>query len=322
MKKSLIWLLSALLVVALSPSVFAFSDTSSSKHADKINALKEKGVISGVGKDKFDPDGELSYAAGISMINKGLDISLARFLFVKAPLASDYFTNVPDDAWYSDAFIVAHINGLEIPQDVKPDQSMTREQFAHHLFLGMEANGAHAYPEPYILIDDEADVNPSYMNSIQKLLISNVASLEDGKFNPKAPITRGEAAEWLYNAMEFVQNTPQVDPNPEEPDPLADYKLEVKPVNESVSEVTVKATAPHPGYGLRIVSIQFEGDQAIVFTEPVWPDPEMMYPQVLTEISAVTYVDAKLKPVLPQDAVSSPSDGEASESSASASVSS
>lgn len=309
MKKSVVWLLSALLLLTLTPSAFAFSDTQASKHAGKIHALKEKGIISGIGKDKFEPNGKLSYAAGISMIVKGLNISLAKFSFIKEPLASDYFTNVKNDAWYSKAFVAANANGLDIPRDVKPGQWMTREQFAHHLFLSIEANGAHAYTEQFILIGDEDKVETRYMNSIQKLLITKIASLDKkGNFNPKAYITRGEAAEWLYNAMEFVRKTPPVDPAPgEDISPLTGFKLETKAVNERVTEVTVKATAPHPGYGLRIASIRFAGDQAVIYAEPVLPDPDQMYPQVVTEVSAVTYVDAKFKPVLPDDPVSSPS---------------
>ncbi|MNV98802.1 hypothetical protein D3C71_1940940 [compost metagenome] len=58
---------------------------------------------------------------------------------------------------------------------------------------------------------------------------------------------------------------------------------------------------PHPGYGFRISSIAFEGDQAIIYTEPTLPDPDKMYPQVITTVQVTAYVDAAFKPVLAQD---------------------
>ncbi|MBP1996855.1 S-layer homology domain-containing protein [Paenibacillus eucommiae] len=300
-KKWMLLAMSIMLIFTMAQSAWAFSDIQSSPHAEKIQALKKAGILSGEANGKFNPDGKLTYAAGVSMIVKGLDVSFARFLFNKAPLASDYFTNVKDGAWYSEAFIIAHVNGLDIPKDVKPDQLMTKEQFAHHLFRAMEANGDHAYTMQFIMVKDEADITPAYSDSVQKLLITHIAELDkEQKFAPKTEISRGEAASWLFDAMEFVANTP-VGPDPQpEPNPLTDMKLESKAINDKVNEITISAQAPHPGYGFIVTGITFNGSEAIIHTETVLPDPDKMYPQVLTEIKLVTYVGSAYKPVLDQ----------------------
>lgn len=301
MKKTLLPVLSLTLACSFGSSVFAFSDTGAHPYQQQIAALQQEGIVSGVSDNAFLPQGKLTYASGIMLLVKGLDISLARFLFPKAPLASDYFTNVPVGQWYSDAFIVAHVNGLEIPKDVRPEDTMTREQFAQLLLQGIEANGPHAYIEMAAIINDEADISPAFRSAIQTLVVTKIISLDSGSFKPKAEITRGEAAGWLYNARQFAANTPVVPPQPEEPQqsPLTDVKLDVTSVNEQVYQVTVSATAPHPGYGIRITSIAFTDTEAVIQTAPVLPDPDKMYPQVLTEVKAVTYVDAAHKPVLP-----------------------
>lgn len=290
-----------LLIAALSQSVWAFSDTKGHPNDAKISELQKLGILSGTGAkgDTFDPNGKLTYAAGISMIVNGLGLNIDGINFIKEPKATDSFPNMKDDAWYSNAFIIAALNGLEIPRETKPDAAMTREQFAHHLMQALLKKGDYAFIDIYVELKDEADVNSAYMGSIQKLLITNIAKLDaDQKFNPKATITRGDAAGWLYDTMQFVAKNTPVNPPDDQPYPLTDLALTVKAVNADVNEVTVSATAPHPGYGMRIASITFDGKQAVIDIEPIYPDKDKSYPQVVTELKTVTYVSSAFKPVL------------------------
>lgn len=289
-------LLSLALVCVVIPSAAAFSDVQSHPQADRISALQAKGIIAGELGGGFNPNGSLSYAAGLTMIVKGLDLSLAKFTFIKAPQASDYFTHVKDGQWYSDAFIIAQVNGLDVPKDVKPNAPMTREQFAHHVMTAIETHGEYAYPMIYIMINDEADIAPEYNNSIQKVLVTRIASLDDeGNFKPKMNIKRGEAAGWLHDAIQFKAEAIIID---QEPSPLFDLTLTSEAVNADVNKVTIAAQAPHPGYGMRIASILFEDDKAVIFTEPIMPDPDMMYPQVIADVQASVYVGSEYKPIL------------------------
>lgn len=298
-KKSLLTLaLAVIMIFTLGQSVFAFSDVKNDPNKDKINSLEEQGIISGE-HGRYNPNGKLTYAAGISMIVKGLDLNIDHVRFVKMPLASDNHPNLKDDAWYSQAFVIADFYGLDIPKDVKANDKMTKEQFAHHLFKAMIAKGDYAFIEIFMLINDEKDVNPAYMDSIQKLLITKIASLDrNNNFYPTKAITRGLAAAWLHDAIKFVEETPQVEPLPEQS--AFDQVLSVEAVTPAINKVTVTAQMPNPGYGLRIASIQFVDKQAVIYTEAVNPDPDKMYPQVITEVKVSTYVDSAFKPVLPE----------------------
>lgn len=300
-------IVSILCLTLLSQSVWAFSDTQTDVNADKIASLKEAGILLGGPDGTFNPNEDLTHAAGVSMIVKGLDVSLARFYSTVAPLSdyisapNDYFTNMSNSAWFAEAFITAHLNGIDIPSDVNPEQAMTREQFAHLLSQAIDLNGPYPVKLMYAIVKDEADISPDYSASIQKLILTDIVSLdEENKFHPKAKITRSEAAGWLYDAIEFVKTTPaislELDITP--PNPFYQMELGIVPVNDDVNEVTVSAQAPHPGYGLRIASIVFDDDQAIIYTEAQLPDPDMMYPQVIVEVKAVTYISSEYKPVL------------------------
>lgn len=301
MKKPLMLLLvSALLAMTVAQAAFAFSDIENDPYEAEVTALKESGVLSGNPDGSFRPGHSLTNAEAVTLLNKGLDVSLARFLFNKAPLASDYFTNVGDDKWYSQAFIIAHVNNISFPEDVEPNAPVTREQFAHYLIEAILTHGDFAYPEIFIMLDDEADIDEAYFGSIQKALVLHLASAVDGKFLPKEPIKRSEAAAWVHKAIKFVANNNNF-PGHEEEQPDSDLfqlELQTEAVNDSISKVTITTTVPHPGYGIRITLVEFVGDEAIIHTEKVLPDPDMMYPQVISDVSVSTYIPAEYTPVL------------------------
>lgn len=302
MKKKPLWmaLIAIALVFTLGQSAFAFKDIAGNPDANSIQELKKRGIIGGYSDDNFKPDGKLTYAEGVYLLVKGFGLNIDMTNFVKEPLASDSFPNLRDDAWYSEAFVIGFHNELNIPQDVKANDTMTREQFAYHLFQAIERTGDYIYALPYTILDDEDEVNPDYMSSIQTLLTTGIIKLNgSAKFFPDKAITRGTAAGWLYGGIQFVETMQQpIEPTPEQPAYDWELKLETEAVTKDVNKVIVSADAPHPGYGLRISSIVFEGDQAIIHVEPVLPDPDRMYPQVITNVKAVAYVDASLKPVL------------------------
>jgi len=301
MKKQVVLMLTAILLLfGAGQAAWAFSDTANDPNAAKIEALQKAGVLSGDKSGKFHPGGQLTYAQGISLIVRALELNIDHIRFVKEPLATDSFPNLKNDAWYSQAFVIAAHNGLEVPKDVRADQPMTKEQFAFHLYNGVQQTGEYADIEIYIVLKDEADVSKGYMEAIQKLLIRKIAALdENGMFHPKKLITRSEAVAWVHDALAFVRDMKGAEPAGE-PDafPLTDLALTTTPVNDKVTEVTVTAKAPHPGYGLRIVSVVFEGTNANVYVEAVLPNPDMNYAQVITDVQAVTYIGAEYKPVL------------------------
>jgi hypothetical protein len=291
-------LLTCLLIVG--QSVYAFSDTKGDPNEGKIDSLQEQGILSGNG-GKYRPNSTLTYAEGVALLVKGFGLNIDNIRFVKEPKASDHYSNVKDDQWYSSAFIIAEYTGLDIPQDVDPNAAMTREQFAHPLFKAMTHGHDFAFIDIYNQFKDEKDVNPAYMDSIQKLLITHVVALDSSqKFYPTKSIKRGEAAAWLHDGIAFVkeQTQPTTGGGNDAPTFIYDAKLSVTPVTKAVNEVTITADVPNPGYGIRIQSITFEGDQAIISIVSVPPDPDRVYAQVITTVSIKTYVSSEYKPKL------------------------
>lgn len=185
----------------------SFTDLSNNAAKDKIVSLQQRGVLQGVSTAHFAPRAILTEAQGIQMIVNALGLNLDLVRFFKEPKASDYFPNAQDDAWYANALIVAAVNGLDLPQDLNPDRLLTREEFTHELIHAIEVTGKLPMIKPVAVeIADQDQINADYSGSIVRALNYGVIKLgEDGKVNPKTIIARSEAAEEIYNALEYLK---------------------------------------------------------------------------------------------------------------------
>jgi hypothetical protein len=306
------WSIVAVLVMAI-PLLFgnaalAFDDLQGEPNGQKIAELEKQGIVSGIGDRLFHPREKMTYAQAVQMLVKGFRLNIDNLKFIKEPKASDYFTRVPDDAWFARAFIIAHLNGLPIPKDVDPQANITKEEYADLLFHAIKKKGDFAIIEIWINIADEADVSKDKMNSIQALLILKIAALDDKqRFHPKDAIRRGEAAEMLYNALEFVKK--HVKPNPPSDGEVA---LTIDKVNDEVNKVTLSwGEKPNSCYRIAITNIEFVSDsEAIVYYALNYPTEGMMCGQVITHPQAVTYIASQyqvlIRPVNEKDGVTLP----------------
>ncbi|MGO4107838.1 S-layer homology domain-containing protein [Paenibacillus sp. YAF4_2] len=217
----------AVLFGSLSGQAFAadsgFKDIANSSSRVQIEALQELGIVKGVSTSEFHPEESLTGAQGIELIVRTMQLSLAAIDFKQAPTAEGFFTNVKNDAWYAESFVIAHYNGLDIPADIDPSKPLTREQFTHYLVQALEKTGQYPLIKMYINILDEKDITVDYQGTIQRALLYKIAKLdEEGNFHPQEIVDRGEAAAMLYDAHQFVEthkDNGQVDPEtPEAPD--------------------------------------------------------------------------------------------------------
>jgi len=296
--------LALVVLLAFQSAALAFSDIKGDPGEASIRALKEAGLVNGISEDSFAPKGIVTYAQGVHMIVKAFDINLSAFLFIKAPQAADFFTQVKDDEWYSQSFIAAHVNGLPVAKEVNPSAPMPRQEFARMLMKAVSMKGDYAFIELYVMLKDETQVGKEYMDSIQKLLIAKIAQLDDdGKFRPQEPVTRSEAATMLHRALQFVkEHGKNGSDKPSQPDkPAADEQvtLHVDKVNDQVNKVTLSwGQKPNPGYRIVIKSIHFPGDgTAVIRYQLHKPEPGRMYAQVITEAKAETYLSNEYRVV-------------------------
>jgi hypothetical protein len=290
---------SVLALVALTPVTSAFSDIKGTKGEHHIIHLKDRGIVKGnaKGSDAYHPHNKLSYAQAAVLLDEAFELSLAAYTFVKQPLASDYYTKVKDNQWYSQAFVDGYYNGVVFDKNVNPNSPISREEFAAQLLKQVDSKVDYALIKMYVGYKDVEEGKEEYKDEIQKLLLLKFAELDkNDKFNPTKPITREEAAIWLDRAITFVDE--KLAEQEAEASVLQDVNYTLTEVNKNVNKVTVSATVPHPGYGIAITSIMFEGDTAHIVVSKVDPDPDKMYPQVIATATVDTYLDSNYKKVL------------------------
>ncbi|WP_409341195.1 S-layer homology domain-containing protein [Paenibacillus sp. MBLB4367] len=286
--KLLLPLLVALLLLPAAGSAFAFNDLNGNPAKAAIEQLERDGIVSGVDEHSFKPNESMTNAQAVHLIVKGMKLNIDHIRFIKEPLAGDYFTNVPNDAWYAQSFIVAQLNGLPLAKDIDPSKPITRELFADLLFHALLKTGDYAFIELFVVMKDGDEVTEGRMESIQKLLIAKIAKLdENGKFYPQKAVTRGEAAAMLHAAIVFVKEHSTMN----QPDPEHTVTVSSEKVNDEVNKVTLSwGTRPNPGYRLTIDGIAFTGNEAVISYSLHTPEPGRMYPQVITEAKASTFV--------------------------------
>lgn len=209
-----------------------FKDLTNIAVKDKIIALQEQGLVHGISDDLFAPNDSITAAQGIQLIVNAANLNLDLVRFLVEPKATDYFKNADNDAWYANALITASINGVVLPADLDPNKKWTREEFTHLLISTIEMHSN--LPKLKLVpaqINDNTDLTIDYQGSIQRALAYQVVKLDaQGNFHPKAEITRAEAAEQIYNVLEYIKAHPAPSP---EPDPASETNAKRSPSSTS-----------------------------------------------------------------------------------------
>lgn len=191
-------------------SAAAFKDIDNVQDKDKIVALHESGLIKGISAELFAPNKSVTQAESVQFFVNSLGLNLDLVRFVKEPKASDYYKNAKDSAWYAEAFIIAAVNGLDLPADLNPNDRLTREAFTHQLVHAIEITGKLPMINPLVKnFKDQDQVKVEYSGSIQRALNYGVVELDrEGNFHPKKEITRAEAAIEISNALQYLKAHP------------------------------------------------------------------------------------------------------------------
>lgn len=239
---------------------------------------------------------KVSNALAISSIVKHLELNLDRFRFVKEPKATDYFTNMKNDAWYSNAFLIAHLNGIDLSKSINPSGIVTREQFSYWLYQALTTTGDYSWQEIYMEVKDNSSIKSAYRDSIQKLLIAGIVKLDNKQqFGPTQNITYSEVLNMLQRATQFIkEHKPTLQPDPY----LENVTLSTVKVTDDINKVILTAEVGHPGYGIEISSIEFKGTKAYISYRLIMPDPDKIYPQVITDVTATTYISSAYEAVI------------------------
>lgn len=185
-------LTAALLCAAFLPAVSAVDDITGHWAEPYLRAMNEHGVIKPNGSGSYTPNSVITRAEFMRYINRA-------FGFTQKADISKY-TDVSPDKWYYESVQIAakygYISGTGETK-MGPEQAITREQVCAILgrLSKKEYPAASASSLPFT---DASSIANWCLPYVSAMVDDNVLVGSNGRFRPKANITRGEIARILY----------------------------------------------------------------------------------------------------------------------------
>lgn len=180
------------------PSAPLFDDLASVPWAkESIEALAEKGVLSGTGPKTFEPEREILREEFVKMLVSAFDIETAD--------ATSSFTDVPAGSWFSPYAAAAQEAGLiqGYPDGrLGAGERLTREEMMTLAYRTANYKGISLPDKAEELFSDDNEIAGFAKEAVYAMKNAGIVSgMEDGSFAPKQPCTRAQAAKILYGLI-------------------------------------------------------------------------------------------------------------------------
>lgn len=190
-------LLSLCLILALIPvSAMAveFDDAQGHWAEEAIDRWSDAGVVSGVGNNDFDPEGEMDRAQAASVFSELLQLT------DEADISN--FTDIPDNAWYAghiakcvDAGIMAGMSDTTM----EPETTLSREMF---FTMFAQAMGIEREETSDVKFNDSAEASSWAVGYINALANRGfISGMGDGSVEPLSDINRASVMALLNQAI-------------------------------------------------------------------------------------------------------------------------
>lgn len=159
-----------------------------------LDQMVEWGIMQGNSSGNLNPDRQITRAEFVTLVNRAFGYTE---MDEKNP-----FTDVPDDAWYSEDIRIAHkagyFNGTS-DSTASPLSLMTREQAAALIGRNLRIDPIPGMTTTFV---DNQDIGVWSRGLVQKAAdMGIVQGYADGTFRPKNFVTRGHVACFLSRAL-------------------------------------------------------------------------------------------------------------------------
>lgn len=174
-----------------------FSDIANHPYKKQIEHLASLGIISGIDKNHFSPDSEMTRAEFSSIVTRCLGIEQK---------SEKIFDDVTEDKWYFGCIAAAFETGIILgisEHEFNPNGLITKEQAAVMVRRAAGYLGRDTACNLSVLseFDDGADVSDWARDSLAFCYGSGILPDDDIMINPRVPMTRAEIALMLYNLL-------------------------------------------------------------------------------------------------------------------------
>lgn len=188
-----------------------FADTKGHWAEQEITACAELDLMNGIGlspagTNLFAPDAPVSHAQLAVVLQQTFQLDYGDKRFIKQPLATDYFSDVSDHDWYSNALVMCAINQVfEGNTQFVPAGPIQRIELAQAIYRSFQAKKISI---PMILsmpiFKDTQGLSQEESNAM--VFVNNTGIMTGNKdaFRPSDPVKRCELARVLNRCLELM----------------------------------------------------------------------------------------------------------------------
>jgi len=176
-----------------------------------IAAVSNMGLMNGIGTTYqgfriFSPGGTVSRSQLANVLQRTFQLDYGLLRFIKQPLASDYYRDVDDAAWYADGVLMCAINNIfEKTGNFSPDRPVSRIEVARSIYRSFNAKGISV---PMIMLmpmyEDTNLLSQEDINAITFVSNTGIMRGNNNCFRPEQTMTRAEMATVLNRCLPFV----------------------------------------------------------------------------------------------------------------------
>ena len=225
-------IIAAILVLAALPSVIhaqsRFTDMKDYGWAiESVEALYDKGVIKGTSKTQFSPASEMK---------RGDFALMTERFFSLEPGYGENYSDVKDDAYYSEALLKIKTLGAYDSDNFEPERAITREEAIGLIYnviyqkIGVREDQFSEDSAQYY--SDANEIKWDKVNAVATLTKMGIIHGDEGKFFPKKTLTRAETAVIFFNLYGIKER--ELTPTPT---PAMDEIKAVVKITDTKSEV-------------------------------------------------------------------------------------
>ncbi|MCX5780975.1 MAG: protease inhibitor I42 family protein [Firmicutes bacterium] len=188
-----------------------FSDVRGLVAAQDIELMANLGVMIGTGTNGqglrlFSPDENVTRAQLAVVLQRTFQLDYGPIRFIKPPLATDYYRDVDNQAWYADGLVMCAINNIFANADnFYPDRAVNRIEIAQSVYRSFNAKGISV---PMIMImpifEDTRALTQEQINAI--IFVNNTGIMQTNSpyFRPAEGLNRGELAQVLSRCVSLI----------------------------------------------------------------------------------------------------------------------
>lgn len=179
----------------------------------EIQTVIDRGLMVGTGRDGqgqciFSPEAAVSRAQLAAVLTRTFNLDYGDKRFIKQPLASDYYRDVDNKAWYADALVMCAINDIFAGDGEKfqPGRSVTRIEVAQAVKRCFEAKKIDVVMIMMMPVyNDMKGLTQEETNAL--VFVSNTAIMKgdgDDNFRPQQSVKRAELARILNRCTSMM----------------------------------------------------------------------------------------------------------------------